>query len=372
MSQTYDAIILGTGIAALGTARGLLSRGKSVLLIGRQGIEGAASERAAGMLNPFLGIEPGNPMLPLTLEALRGFPRWIKELERISGLSAGYRRTGLLYLARSEAEVKILRKRFQWQERQPVRVKWLERQALHRKYPYLDEKIQAGLFLPDVGRVKASLFMKAFRVYIQKSGGRFYSTPENSRVEQGSDGGFYVTAGSKTWRADQVVNACGAWAGEIKGPAAFKKVQPARGQIFIVKSKLKMEPILHTLGDGYLVPWDQNQYLCGSTLEMAGYRAKTTEQGRRAVWQELISLVPDFKDAVKMDAWAGLRPLADGRLPVIGPLPGREQLFVATGFFRSGILLGAFLGDLLAEGMTQRFFPKPLKKFHPGLQKTRS
>lgn len=365
MSQTYDVIILGTGIAALGAARGLLSRGKSVLLAGRQGIEGAASDRAAGMLNPFLGIEPGNPLLPLTLDALCGFPRWVRELERISGLPAGYRRTGLLYLARSAEEVKDLKKRFKWQERQPVRVKWFEQSALRKKFPYLAPEIQAGLFLPDVGRVKAALFMKAFRTYIQKSGGRFVYTSGNCKVQKSSEGGYFVSAGTKTWRAGQVVNACGAWAGEPEGPAALSGVKPARGQIFIVKAPLESGPILHTPEDGYMVPWEKNLFLCGSTLEMAGYRAQTTAQGRREVWRELTSLVPCFEDAKEVDSWAGLRPLATGRLPVIGPLSRGEGLFVATGFFRSGILLGAYLGDLLAEGMTQRFFPKQIKRFFP-------
>ena len=50
------------------------------------------------------------------------------------------------------------------------------------------------------------------------------------------------------------------------------------------------------------------------------------------------------------------RPVAGDGLPILGPVPGVEGLFVATGGARRGIILSAGMGkiaaDLLLDGRT--------------------
>ena len=46
-------------------------------------------------------------------------------------------------------------------------------------------------------------------------------------------------------------------------------------------------------------------------------------------------------------AWAGLRPLAPDGLPIIGAVPGRDGLFVATGHGMLGITLAPATAELL-------------------------
>ena len=62
--------------------------------------------------------------------------------------------------------------------------------------------------------------------------------------------------------------------------------------------------------------------------------------------------------------WAGLRPLAGRGEPVIGPLK-TSGLYVAAGYYRSGILLSPLAGKLLAEGIVSGIFSPLLKPFFP-------
>ena len=62
-------------------------------------------------------------------------------------------------------------------------------------------------------------------------------------------------------------------------------------------------------------------------------------------------------------AWAGLRPGSPDGLPVIGRLPGWENVYVATGHFRNGILLGPITGKLIAQLITTGRTEVPLAPF---------
>jgi glycine/D-amino acid oxidase-like deaminating enzyme len=62
-------------------------------------------------------------------------------------------------------------------------------------------------------------------------------------------------------------------------------------------------------------------------------------------------------------AWAGLRPGSPDGLPIIGRLPGWENVYVATGHFRNGILLGPVTGKLIAQLVTEGRTEIPLAPF---------
>jgi glycine/D-amino acid oxidase-like deaminating enzyme len=59
------------------------------------------------------------------------------------------------------------------------------------------------------------------------------------------------------------------------------------------------------------------------------------------------SLVPALRDAQVTEAWAGLRPGSPDGLPVLGQVPGRENIFIAAGHFRNGVLLAPITGKAM-------------------------
>lgn len=88
----------------------------------------------------------------------------------------------------------------------------------------------------------------------------------------------------------------------------------------------------------------------GSTEEPeAGFEVATTPGGMDGLQQFARGLLPTLGPLAH--AWAGLRPASrDGR-PYLGPVPGVSGLFVATGHFRSGIVLAPITAKLLASAI---------------------
>ena len=62
------------------------------------------------------------------------------------------------------------------------------------------------------------------------------------------------------------------------------------------------------------------------------------------------------------DIWSGFRPYSEGYLPLLGPGP-YENLFMATGHFRNGILLAAMTAKIVAESVLGKQSSMDLKPF---------
>lgn len=364
--KPYDAIVVGTGIAGLSTAIGLAHSGKRVLAIGRKALKGEASPAAAGILDPMVDMEPRNPMLALGLESFRGFTSFIRRLRARTGMDVGYARPGLLYLALSDAEKQVLRKRFHWQRRCRIPLRWLTREAILRKEPACSKRVRAALFYPTIGRVHPRRLMRAMERWAKLSGVsiRKYASGATWLRRGGAVAG--VRVGQRTFRSGVIVNAAGAWAGAKGRGGGRLPVRPARGQLLLMKGRgPKIRTILHSLGGAYIVPWDSGEYLLGSTVEFVGYRPRITRPGVAGIRRRTKSMAPAISKWKLRKAWAGLRPCAKDRLPILGAMP-LSGLYAATGFYRSGILIGFHAGQLLARGIVEGSMPHLLRPFSPG------
>ncbi|HWO73309.1 MAG TPA: FAD-dependent oxidoreductase, partial [Dehalococcoidia bacterium] len=104
-------------------------------------------------------------------------------------------------------------------------------------------------------------------------------------------------------------------------------------------------------GPAYLIPREEGQTYVGATVEEAGFRNHTTMGGLRRLRSAAEAMVPALGTAPQRRAWAGLRPGSPDDLPIMGPLPGWENVWVSTGHFRNGILLAPVSGLLIAESV---------------------
>jgi glycine oxidase len=115
---------------------------------------------------------------------------------------------------------------------------------------------------------------------------------------------------------------------------------------------------VHRSSSIYIVPRTHGPQagtaLIGATEEDAGFDPHISQADLDTLRSRAAVLLPELASAdaaPQVEAWAGFRPATADRLPVIGPLPGTLNQWVATGHFRNGILLApgtaAALADLL-------------------------
>ena len=129
--------------------------------------------------------------------------------------------------------------------------------------------------------------------------------------------------------------------------------------------RVRIGTIVHSLDGAYVIPWEKGTYLLGSNVEFRGFKPRVTKRGLRDMMRRGRRILPSLGRCEVVDAWAGLRPYSRRRMPFIGPAR-LKGLYLAAGYYRSGILIGAYAGKLLAKGIISGKMPIILKAFHPG------
>lgn len=146
--------------------------------------------------------------------------------------------------------------------------------------------------------------------------------------------------------AEVTVIATGAWAAPYLAEAGLDlAVAPRRGQMLLFGSG-RLDTILMEPGrEGVAVPRADGRVVAGTTLEDAGFAARTVDGDLDRLEEWARGVVPGL--GAREDAWAGLRPWSPRPAPVIGLL--EPAVAVAVGHFRNGILLAPATGELIAD-----------------------
>jgi glycine oxidase len=151
---------------------------------------------------------------------------------------------------------------------------------------------------------------------------------------------------------DAIVLAAGPWTKALATRlGANVPTAPMRGQMVAYQSA----GLHHCVWgeDGYLVPKQNGVLFAGATVEDVGFRPRTTRKGVMQLRKMAGGLVPALRRTETASEWAGLRPGSPDGLPILGALPTRQNVYVATGHFRSGILLAPITGKLMSERIVQ-------------------
>jgi D-amino-acid dehydrogenase len=163
-----------------------------------------------------------------------------------------------------------------------------------------------------------------------------------------------VHAGTESIPCDAVVIAGGAWTPALAAHLDVEiPVHPVRGQIVHLRLpgvETGKWPIVSPILSQYLVPWPEGRVVVGATVEPdAGFDARPTAAGMRQLFSEMLRLAPGLGDATFLEIRAGLRPVSVDDAPVLGGLPGWENVSVCTGHGANGLLLGPYSARLVAD-----------------------
>jgi glycine/D-amino acid oxidase-like deaminating enzyme len=133
--------------------------------------------------------------------------------------------------------------------------------------------------------------------------------------------------------------------------------------IALRRDAVKIERVLWS-DKVYLVPRNDGRILVGATVEYVGFEKTVTAGAVEALLRGAIDLAPELANAQIQETWAGLRPDSPDHLPIIGATDV-EGLLVATGHFRSGILLAPITARLIREWITRQSVALDWERFSP-------
>jgi glycine oxidase len=129
---------------------------------------------------------------------------------------------------------------------------------------------------------------------------------------------------------------------------------PVRGQILSLEAPLPPRPPSQSIvwsDDVYFVPKRDGSWVVGATQESVGFDRRVTAEGIRWLLDRAEAVFPSLADASFGRAWAGLRPVSQDGVPWIGAVPGLDNLHLATGHGRNGVLLAPITAELIRDGL---------------------
>ena len=345
------AIIIGGGIIGCSVAWRLAAEGVATTVLERGRVGQEASWAAAGMIAPQAEADGPGPFFDFCIKARDAFEAIVDRLVRDGGVDPEYDAAGILYVALDADERVQLERRARWQRTVGAPMEELSGAQARRLEPMLSPEAIYAIHMPTNRRTDNRKLTQAYAAAARKAGAEFV---EGARVEalalRGQHATGVVMDDGSTREADVVVNAAGSWAGEIRGLEADRvKLHPVRGQILCFEvAPGTIGPALFSLR-GYLVPRRDGRLLVGSTMEEAGYNKIVTLAGLDKIARGAAAIVPALGAAPFREAWAGLRPATGDLLPVLGFSPSVSNVLWAAGHFRSGILLSAITGEIIAD-----------------------
>ncbi len=342
-----DVLIIGGGVIGLAIALELHHQGATVTLLSKDFAQ-AASHAAAGMLAPRAeGISPG-PMLDLCLASLERYPDWVAKLEALTGQSVGYWPCGILAPRTSLPDA------IQTEEAG----EWLEASAIRYYQPGLGEAVQGGYWFPEDGQVNNQALVQTLRsavidlgITIHEGVGATALDQQRGRISQ------VCTANKGEFKAEHIVLAAGAWSYELlpvpvfpkKGEMVSLQVPPGYGT---------RQPLQRVLfgEDIYIVPRQDGRIVLGATSQTVGFTPGNTAAGVNQLLSNATTLLPWLADFTLEQTWWGYRPATPDEWPLLGPGPA-ENLILATGHYRNGILLAPITAHLISQAIQGKAAP---------------
>ncbi len=362
MSQasSSDIVIVGGGVIGLSIAWELAKRGHQVRVLERgEHVGREASWAGAGILPP---ANPDTALDPC--EKLRGISHqlhaaWAEQLKQESGIDTGFRRCGGIYLARKPGEAASLAGYMHLLRQEEIEAQELSGNDLLQLEPALaPDSFSAAYLVPDELTLRNPRHIKALASSCELRGVHVDTNCEVFDFENHNG----IITGLKTSRGliagKQFCVTGGAWSSRLLKQITDIPIGlvPIRGQIALFEAPVNL--ISHILNEGsrYLVPRDDGKVLAGSCEEEVGFEKGTTPEMLEQLADFAYSLVPALKECEITLTWSGLRPGSFDGVPYMGKIPHVENLFMASGHFRSGIHLSTgtalFMADLLESKKT--------------------
>jgi thiazole synthase len=376
-----DVLIIGGGVIGLAIAVELKLRGASVTLLCRD-FHAAASHAAAGMLAPQAEQIPPGAMLDLCLTSRSLYPEWTRKLEEISGKPTGYWACGIL------APVYQLEERDRRQETEGQGDKetrgqgenliqnpkskiqnpkspayWLDKEAIALYQPGLGEEVVGGWWYPEDAQVDNRALSLALWAAAESLGVELHDgiTVEGILQQQRQVTGVQTSSG--IFQAAHYVLAAGAWSNELLP----LPVRPKKGQMLSVRIPDRTyEPTLQRVlfaPDLYIVPRRDCRIIIGATSEDVGFTPYNTPAGIQTLLERAIRLYPQLQNYPIHEFWWGFRPATPDELPILGSSPC-QNLTLATGHYRNGILLAPIAAKLIADLLWEQKLDPILEHFN--------
>lgn len=332
-----DVAIVGAGVTGCSAALRLAEAGLRVRVHDRRGIAEGASGRNGGF-----ALRGGAARYDVARETYgtdesRALWRFTEEaLDRMEELAGdALRRPGSYRLAADEEERESILAEFEALEEDGFGAEWID------EFPRFHGAIH---HLRD-GTIQPARFVRRLATRAAEAGVDFR---EHDPVED-------VAA----LDAERVLVATDGYGRDLV-PELADAIWPARGQVVVSEP---LDRVLYDRPHYARQGFDYWQQLPDRRLLLGGFRDVSimdeltdVEETTPPIQASLERFLAELSggEARISHRWAGIFALTQDMLPLVGPVPGRDTLWIAAGYSGHGNVMGFGCGRLVAEAMLDR------------------
>jgi len=352
-----EIVVIGGGVVGAAAAYRLARDGVRATLIDRAD-SGQATAAGAGIICPGTSLRPLPAFFPFAAAAVGHYPALLDALAADGAPPTGYETVGELLVATDDAAFEDLPELLAlFQARQAAgmpnlgQVSAIDGAEARERFPALGDAFGA-LWVPGAARVDGRLLRDALR-HAALGRGAVMLQGEATLVRKGERISA-VRVDDRTVACDAVIIAGGAWSNAFGSVLNVTiPVEPQRGQILhltLPGVETGRWPIVTGMRDHYLLTFPPDRVVAGATRETgSGYDARMTAGGVHEALNEALRVAPGLASATLREVRIGLRPLSPDGLPLLGPVSGLANAYLATGHGPSGLQLGPYSGEVVAR-----------------------
>ena len=321
-----DVTVLGAGIFGLSVAWSCALRGARVRVIDPNGVASGASGGIVGALAPHTP-ENWNDKKAFQLESLLMAEAYWADVAEVSGCDPGYARTGRLQPVVDKAAIDLARSReASSKELWQGKAQWVLEHAPVKWAP----RSPTGYVIRDTlsARIHPQQACAALAVGLARKG-----------VQIVPDGAL----------EGAVVHATG-YAGlqEMTANHSRQVGNGVKGQAMLLGLDARDAPQLFA-DTIHIVPHGDGTTAIGSTSETSYEAPASTDAQLDDILSRAVAAVPLLAGVPVIAKWAGVRPKARSRAPMLGAHPFKPGQFVANGGFKIGFGVAPKVGEVMAD-----------------------
>ena len=358
-------VVIGGGVVGCSILFHLAKFGwKDVVLLERDELTSGSSWHAAGQIHT-ISSDPN-------ISRLQGYTIDLyKEIEETSGHSVGLHMTGGFYLASTQEWYDYLKRERSKARYMGLNQEFISPSEVAERHPLIDPKhYHAALWDDQDGDLDPSGATYAFAKSARHHGAQYFTHTPVVETNQRADGTWDVVTPQGTIHAEHIVNCGGLWAREVGHMHGLQlPVQPMEHHYLLTETIPEVVNHEGRLPCG--IDYEANIYFRQERdgMLLGTYEPKGTpwkvEGTPMDFGHELLN--PDLEriadrlelgfERIPALGNAGIRTTINGPFtfgpdgnPMIGPVPGRRNLWVAVGVM-AGFCQGGGVGLTMAEWM---------------------
>jgi len=368
IQMTGQVAIVGGGVIGLSIAWRLARAGARVTVFDRDPVGHGASRVAAGMLAPITEAGPGHDdaMVRFARASVARYPSFVAELEHDADMAVPLDARGTLIAALDRDDAESIKRAFEYRRAQNLPAEWISGARAREIEPLLSPRVNAAVWIPDDHQVDTRALLAALARACAHRGVTIREGNAVDNVRVHDDAVVGVNVASEDVHADVVVVAAGAWSGTIGGvPGAIAPVRPVKGQIVRLRATdaFSLAHVIRT-PRVYVLRKADGSVRVGATQEEVGFDLEPVAGAVKDLLEHAWEVLPAIYELPFDGVDVGLRPASRDHLPIVGNTRMRG-LVMATGHFRSGILLAPATADAVVEGIAKGRFGDDVAAFSP-------